>query len=123
MQEYPYYIGFADETGHGAGEGFNLNLPLPWRTEFSIWRTALDQAIDRIAAFAPDRLVVSLGVDAFEEDPISRFKLKGPDFVEIGRAIGALEIPALFVMEGGYAIEAIGTNVANVLAGHSSARA
>ncbi len=122
VQEYPYYIGFADETGHGAGEGFNLNLPLPWGTDFSIWKAALDQAIDRIAAFAPDRLVVSLGVDAFEEDPISRFKLKGPDFVEIGRAIGALKVPALFVMEGGYAIEAIGTNVANVLAGHSSAR-
>lgn len=123
VQEYPYYIGFADETGHGAGEGFNLNLPLPWGTDFSTWKAALDQAIDRIAAFAPDRLVVSLGVDAFEEDPISHFKLRGPDFVKIGRAIGALEVPALFVMEGGYAIEAIGTNVANVLAGHSSVRA
>lgn len=123
VQEYPYYIGFADETGQGAGQGFNLNLPLPWGTDFAGWGAALKQAISRIAAFSPDRLVVSLGVDAFEEDPISHFKLRGPDFVEIGRAIGALGVPALFVMEGGYAIEAIGTNVVNVLTGHLSEQA
>ena len=26
---FPHYLGFADETGRGAGEGANLNLPLP----------------------------------------------------------------------------------------------
>ncbi|UCI32074.1 histone deacetylase family protein [Mesorhizobium sp. B4-1-4] len=122
VQEYPYYIGFADETGQGTGQGFNLNLPLPWGTDFSTWCAALNRAIDRIAAAAPDRLVVSLGVDTFEEDPMSHFKLASPDFVEIGRRIGALKIPALFVMEGGYAIETIGTNVVNVLRGHLSAQ-
>jgi acetoin utilization deacetylase AcuC-like enzyme len=122
VQEYPYYIGFAEETGQGSGQGFNLNLPLPWGTDFAGWGTALNQAIDRIAAFAPDRLVVSLGVDAFKEDPISHFKLTGADFAEIGHRTGSLKIPSLFVMEGGYAIEAIGTNVVNVLRGHQSAR-
>lgn len=28
--EYPYYSGYAEETGEGAGADFNLNLPLPW---------------------------------------------------------------------------------------------
>lgn len=123
VQEYPYYIGFADEMGTGAGEGANLNLPLPWGSDFSHWGAALDQGLSRIAEFAPDRLVVSLGVDAFEEDPISHFKLKGGDFTEAGRRIGALGIPTLFVMEGGYAIEAIGTNAVNVLQGFEAARA
>ncbi len=121
VQEYPYYIGFADETGTGAGQGFNLNLPLPWGSGFAAWGAALDTALARIAVFAPDRLVVSLGVDTFEDDPISRFLLKSPDFLEIGRRIGALGIPALFVLEGGYAIEAIGTNAVNVLRGHAAA--
>ena len=121
-QEYPYYIGFADEIGENAGKGFNLNLPLAWGTGFGAWGAALDQAIDRIAAFAPDRLVVSLGVDTFEDDPISHFALKSSDFLEIGRRIGALTMPVLFVMEGGYAIEAIGTNAVNVLKGKMSAR-
>ena len=29
-QEYPYFTGYGDETGAGPGEGFNLNLPMPW---------------------------------------------------------------------------------------------
>ena len=122
-QEYPYYMGFADETGENAGQGFNVNLPLAWGSAFPEWSAALHQAIQRIAAFAPDRLVVSLGVDTFEEDPISHFALKSSDFLEIGRRISALAIPVLFVMEGGYAIEALGTNAVNVLKGQTSARA
>ncbi|MDR0808337.1 MAG: histone deacetylase family protein [Gemmobacter sp.] len=117
IQEYPYYIGFADERGEGDGLGANLNLPLPWGSDFSAWGGAMEQALLRIRAFAPERLVVSLGVDAFEGDPISRFRLQGADFAEIGRRIGRLGLPTLFVMEGGYAIAAIGDNVASVLKG------
>lgn len=122
VQEYPYYIGFADETGEGAGEGANLNLPLPWGADFAAWSGALDQGLDRIRAFAPDRLVVSLGVDTFEEDPISHFRLTGGDYPQIGRRIAALNLPTLFVMEGGYAIEAVGVNAVNVLRGFEAAR-
>lgn len=121
VQDYPYYIGFADETGAGEGLGANLNLPLPWGSDFASWGGAMDQALSRIRAFAPDRLVVSLGVDAFEGDPISRFRLQGADFTEIGRRIGRLGLPTLFVMEGGYAVAAIGDNVVNVLQGFQAA--
>ncbi|WP_118135461.1 histone deacetylase family protein [Oceanicella sp. SM1341] len=122
VQDYPYYAGFADETGEGEGAGCNLNLPLPWGTGYAGWGDALSRALARIAAFAPQRLVVSLGVDAFEGDPISRFRLRGADFADIGRRIGGLGLPTLFVMEGGYAVEAIGDNVASVLGGHMAAR-
>lgn len=121
VQDYPYYIGFADETGAGEGLGANLNLPLPWGSDFVSWGSAMDQALSRIRAFAPDRLVVSLGVDAFEGDPISRFRLQGADFTEIGRRIGRLGLPTLFVLEGGYAVAAIGDNVVNVLQGFQAA--
>lgn len=117
VQEYPYYIGFADELGEGDGADANLNLPLPWGSDFGAWGAAMETALARIRAFAPDRLVISLGVDAFQDDPISRFKLKGSDFTEIGRRIGGLGLPTLFVMEGGYAVAAIGDNVVNVLKG------
>jgi len=62
-------------------------------------------------------LVVSLGVDTFEKDPISHFKLTSEDYPKIGRRIAELGLPTLFVMEGGYAIEAIGVNTVNVLEG------
>ncbi|MBL3674842.1 histone deacetylase family protein [Paracoccus aerius] len=121
VQEYPYYIGFADEIGEGAGQRTNLNLPLPWGSDYSVWNAALDQALERIRAFAPDRLVVSLGVDTFKDDPISHFRLKEQDYAQIGARIATVGVPVLFVMEGGYAIEAIGVNAVNVLRGFEAA--
>ena len=114
---YPYYLGFADETGRGAGEGANINYPMPPGTPYSTWVTALDDAIAKIRAFGPDALVVSLGVDAYKDDPISFFKLESDDFTDAGRRIAALNLPTLFCMEGGYAIEAVGINTVNVLEG------
>ena len=119
--EYPYFLGYADETGMGAGVGCNLNLPLPLGSGWSAYGAALDSACDAIARFSADVLVVSLGVDTFEHDPISRFKLTHDDYLRIGRRIMRLAgaaMPVLFVFEGGYAVDAIGVNAVNVLQGY-----
>lgn len=120
-QAFPHFLGYADETGTGAGTGFNVNYPMPPGTPFSEWRKSLADALARIASFAPDMLVVSLGVDTFETDPISFFKLKSDDFTTYGADIAAAGLPTLFVMEGGYDIEEIGLNTVNVLQGFSAA--
>ena len=39
------------------------------------------------------------------------------NYPEIGARIGRLALPTLFVMEGGYAVDEIGVNVAGVLTG------
>lgn len=117
---FPYFLGYADEVGVGPGEGFTYNYPMGPGTAFDEWYLALDDACRQVAAHGPDALVVSLGVDAFENDPISFFGLTSDDFTNVGRRIGALEIPTVYVMEGGYAITEIGTNTVNVLTGHSS---
>jgi len=117
MTEYPFYLGHADETGRGRGEGANLNLPLPAGTGFESWRQALQQAIDAATRHRADALVVPLGVDTFEGDPISRFTLRTDDFLQIGRMLASLELPTVFVMEGGYAVAEVGVNVVNVLEG------
>ena len=75
------------------------------------------QACRRIDDYAPDVVVVSLGVDTFERDPISFFKLASEDFTRYGERLAALRRPTLFVMEGGYAVEEIGLNTVNVLSG------
>ena len=103
--------------GAGPGEGFNHNYPLPFGTGWGDWSAALEDGCVRIAAYAPDVVVVSLGVDTFEKDPISQFKLKSEDYPKIGRAIARLGLPTLFVMEGGYAVEEIGINAVGVLTG------
>ena len=116
-QEYPYFLGHADETGGGAGAGANLNLPMPWGTGFDRWFAALDDACGVVSRFGPDAVVVPLGVDTHEADPISHFELRSDDYLRVGARLAALGRPAVFVLEGGYATDVIGTNVANVLSG------
>jgi acetoin utilization deacetylase AcuC-like enzyme len=115
--EYPYFLGHAEETGAGAGLGFNHNYPMPFGTTYEAWVKALEDACQKIEDYAPECLVVSLGVDTFQDDPISKFKLTTEDFPKIGARLRALHCPTLFVMEGGYAVEAIGVNVVGVLEG------
>ncbi len=114
---YPHFLGYKDETGAGKGEGFNVNYPMPPGTGYDAWGKALESACRKIRGYGPDVLVVSLGVDTFKDDPISFFKLKSEDFKTYGARIARLKLPTLFVMEGGYAIEAIGVNTVNVLEG------
>lgn len=117
--EYPFLMGYATETGEGAGKGYNLNLPMPRGTDYSTWGPTQAVALGRIRIYAPDVLVVSLGVDTFAGDPVGGFELQSPDYLDIGRQIRALDRPTHFVMEGGYAMSALGTNVANVITGYA----
>ena len=118
--EYPYFLGFSDEKGSGIGEGYNFNYPLHAGADWSTWGIALQDACRQISEYAPDGLIVSLGVDTFKEDPISQFKLASPDYLRMGEMIGSLGLQTLFVMEGGYAVEEIGINAVNVLQGFDS---
>ncbi len=119
--DYPFFLGNADERGAGAGVGFNLNLPLAQGASPDVWFSALDVATQRIEAFRPDVLIVSLGVDTYEGDPISHFKLRTrEDYPRIGAAVAKLRLPTLFVLEGGYGVREIGANVIATLGGFSS---
>jgi len=115
--EYPFYLGYADEHGSGPGAGCNRNFPLPEGSTFPIWRQALTKALDEVSRFGAGALVVALGVDTFEGDPISKFALASAHYLEIGRTIARAALPTVFVLEGGYAVAEVGVNVANVLEG------
>ena len=119
--EYPFYLGHADERGEGAGQGFNMNLPLAPGSSVKAWFTALETACIRIGGFAPDALVVSLGVDTFAGDPLSRFALQSADYLKVGERLAYLNVPTAFIFEGGYAVKELGTNVVNVLEGYETA--
>jgi acetoin utilization deacetylase AcuC-like enzyme len=121
--EYPFFLGHADERGEGDGLGCNLNLPLPRGTGVDGWFAALETAATAIERFRPDALVVALGVDTFEGDPISGFRLRSDDYLRVGERLARLAAgrPTVLTMEGGYAVAEVGTNVVNVLAGHVAA--
>jgi acetoin utilization deacetylase AcuC-like enzyme len=115
--DYPFYWGHADETGAGDGSGATLNLPLPQGTTLDAFRRAQGKALEAITRFGPDLLVVSFGADTWEGDPISHFKLATDDYTVLARDIAACGWPTVVAMEGGYAIDALGSNVVSLLGG------
>ena len=70
-----------------------------------------------IARFGADLLVVSFGADTWEGDPISRFGLTTADYAVLARDIAGAGLPTVIVMEGGYAVDALGANVASFIGG------
>jgi len=115
LTEYPFYLGHANEIGEGDGEGFNFNLPLQAGTNAPSWFDALESACARVERHKADALVVSLGLDTFEGDPISKFKLATADYLKVGERLRRLGLPTVLVLEGGYAAAELGVNAANVL--------
>ena len=115
--DYPFYWGHADETGEGPGEGFSLNLPMPRGTQWADYEIKLRRAIERVQAFAPDLLIVPYGADTFAGDPISFFGIETAEYTKMAAMIAGLDLPTLICMEGGYAVDALGANVAAFLEG------
>jgi acetoin utilization deacetylase AcuC-like enzyme len=115
---YPYYSGRASERGAGDGHGRTRNFPLPVRTGLDGYAAALAEALDTVAAFDPDApLVLSLGFDTFERDPIGDLALRTDDYRIIGRTIGGLGSTVVALQEGGYAVDAIGANAVAFMTG------
>ncbi|HEY7464858.1 MAG TPA: histone deacetylase family protein [Candidatus Limnocylindria bacterium] len=115
---YPYYSGSAAERGAGEGLGATLNLPQPAGTGLDAYAESLELGLEAIRAFAPDApLVLSLGFDTFERDPIGDLGLRTDDYAAIGSMVGGLGMPVVALQEGGYAIDAIGANAVSFLGG------
>lgn len=114
---FPFFSGFADETGTGAGLGFNHNLPLPHGSGVRNYRPAVKAALEIIGSFKPAFLVVSFGTDTHEADPIGGFRLPTEEYAKLGGAVKQLGLPTLIVQEGGYNCTTIGDCVAGFLEG------
>ena len=114
---YPYFNGFADETGAGAGEGFNRNFPLEEQVDGPRYRETLERALRKIERFAPRFLVVSLGLDTAKGDPTGSWTLSRKDFETNGEMIGSRKLPLVVIQEGGYSTRAIGINARHFFLG------
>jgi acetoin utilization deacetylase AcuC-like enzyme len=112
---YPFFWGHAQERGAGAGLGHNLNLPLPRGSDDAAYQPALEAALARIRAFAPEALVVALGLDAYEGDPFGGLRVSTDGFARMAEAIAGLGLPSLLVQEGGYLCDDLGPNLAAFL--------
>ncbi|HEX6964174.1 MAG TPA: histone deacetylase family protein [Gemmatimonadaceae bacterium] len=114
---YPYFAGFADERGEGAGEGFNHNFPLPENVTDDEYLQTLEKALELIEHFAPRYLVLSVGLDIAKGDPTGAWTITPEGFERIGGAIAGLGLPTLAVQEGGYDTRTLGRNARYFLSG------
>ncbi|MEB8433259.1 histone deacetylase family protein [Cocleimonas sp. KMM 6892] len=112
---YPHFWGYAHEKGEGDGYGYNLNFPIDEGTSDTEYMKVLEQALDQLKAFAPDAIILALGLDASEEDPFAVLNLTTEGFGEIGKRVEALNKPTVIIQEGGYISPILGDNLAAVL--------
>ena len=114
---YPFFWGYANETGTGAGDGCNINFPLARGIGDDNYLKVLDDAIHAVSRYSPDAIVIALGLDAHEDDPYQGMKITTAGFARIGAQLAALAVPTVIVQEGGYLSDALGPNLASFLAG------
>jgi len=118
---YPWTTGSAEETGGGAGEGANMNIPMPAGSTDADYQRAFEEAVVPAAhKFSPDLLLVSAGFDAHAADPLSEQQVSSDGFHSMARTIRSLADQVcqgrlVIVLEGGYNRAALAQSVVATL--------
>ena len=111
--EFPL-TGFADEVGEDEGQGYTVNIPLPYGTGDRIYLRAFNEiAVPIISQYKPQFILVSTGFDSHYADPVGNLSLSAFSYAKIFDAV--LESAAKFcqgrlvaVLEGGYNLRFLG---------------
>lgn len=119
---FPFYTGYADETGEGEGAGFNRNIPLAEGSGDEAWLAAIEEGLRAVAAFRPAALVVALGLDASADDPIGALRVSTAGFSRAAGLIGSAHPVTALIQEGGYLCDALPRNLTAFLAAFEAAR-
>lgn len=112
---FPYFTGYENERGIHGGEGYNLNLPLARGSGDEAFLAAISKGLERISKHGAAALVVSLGLDAAEDDPVGILNVSTGGFRSAAALISSVGLPTLLVQEGGYPCDALGVNLAAFL--------
>jgi acetoin utilization deacetylase AcuC-like enzyme len=117
--------GPAYDVGEGEGRGFTVNLPVPAGSGDEVWVSLVEHVVVPLArAFEPQLVLVSAGYDAHRDDPLADCNVSDEGFAAmahpVSRACESLAAPVGGVLEGGYALEALGRSVAATLQAFSA---
>ncbi|MCW5257503.1 histone deacetylase family protein [Verminephrobacter aporrectodeae subsp. tuberculatae] len=119
---YPVVAGYEDERGAGAGDGYNVNLPMPHGSSEETFFEQLSAAVRAVRRFEPNALVLALGFDIYRNDPQSMVAVTTQGFGRLGSVVGALGLPTLIVQEGGYDLESLEANARSFFHGFALPR-
>ncbi len=120
--QYPLYpgTGAATDIGAGGGEGYTINIPLPPGSGDANYATVFEQIVWRAAErFAPQLILVSAGFDAHWRDPLAGMRLTLDGYAHLTREVLRMAEQlcggkVVFVLEGGYDLDALAYGVSNV---------
>lgn len=121
-RDFPYFSGYADETGTGAGLGFTHNFPLPAGVNDADYLKRLESALEALVRFRAGVTIVSLGIDTYVHDPLGDFALTTRVYAECARRIAAVAPRLVVLQEGGYYLPDLGENVRQFLLGCAPAQ-
>jgi acetoin utilization deacetylase AcuC-like enzyme len=123
IHESPLYpgTGAVTDTGEGDGEGFTVNLPVPPGTGDAEYTVLIDETVVPLAReYRPQLMLVSAGFDAHRDDPLADCRVTEEGFAAMTRSLrevaDSVGAPLGCVLEGGYALEALGRSVAATMA-------
>lgn len=117
--EYPLY----PHTGADTVSDHIINLPLPGGCKASQWRAAVSSEwLPALDAFAPELILVSAGFDGHAEDDMAHFMLREEDYHWLATELKAVankhcQGRVVAMLEGGYALSALGRSVVAFLKG------
>ena len=114
---YPFFWGYSYELGEGKGSCFNFNLPLVHGTKDKEYLKTLNTALDCIAQFSLQAMVITLGLDAYEGDTYKGLDISTGGFEKIASEIAKLNLPTVLVQEGDYLPDELGNNLNSFLGG------
>jgi acetoin utilization deacetylase AcuC-like enzyme len=117
--QYPFYpgTGSIEETGSGAAEGTNINIPLPAGCGDAEYLKVFEQIITPAAQrFNPQLILVSAGYDGHRADPLAMMELTVAGFGQMTGVIKGLADELCgghlaFTLEGGYDLNALAASV------------
>ncbi len=93
--------GFEKEIGVGAGEGFNINLPLGTETDDEVFLGLFRAVVmDALALFDPDVVVAQVGTDMLATDPLTHLRLTNNGYIEALEILHAA-FPRIVALGGG----------------------
>ncbi len=123
IHQSPLYPGTgpASDVGSGPGEGYTVNLPVSPGSGDDMYRSLVAHVVVPLArAYEPQLILISAGFDAHIEDPLADGTVTEAGFAAMTalvRDLGAeLGVPVGGLLEGGYALRALGRSVAVTLA-------
>ncbi len=114
--------GFMNETGKDEGQGFNVNVPLPFQATDMPYMLAIKEIVIPIAReYKPQFILMSAGFDTHYSDPVGNLCLSAMAIQKVHQSTMQLANQLchgrlVSILEGGYNLRTIGKLAASTVA-------